>query len=177
MRKFSTKRLVTIALLTAVICVMAPWSVPIGPIPLTLATFAIYLAAYILGPVDATISVLVYLIIGIIGVPVFSGATGGLAKVAGPTGGYLVGYLFLACIAGFFAYKFEKLIWLQVAGMIIGTAVLYFFGTAWYCIQAQAAVGYAIGACVMPFLLGDAIKIAVASVIGIPVRKQLKKMQ
>lgn len=176
MKKFSTKRLVTIALLTAVICVMAPWSVQAGPIPITFATLAIYLSAYILGPVDATISVLVYLIIGIIGIPVFSGAAGGLGKVAGPTGGYLVGYLFLACIAGFFACKFEKKVWLQVVGMVIGTAVLYLFGTVWFCIQAQAAVGYAVSVCVLPFLLGDAVKIAAASVVGIPVRKQLKKM-
>ena len=76
-----------------------------------------------------TISYLVYLLIGLVGVPVFSGFTGGPAKLAGPTGGYLVGFLFMALIAGYFIDRFSRNHILQVLGMILGTAVCYLFGT------------------------------------------------
>ena len=88
------------ALMTAVTCVLAPMSIPIGPVPISLTNLVIYFSLYLLGWKWGTVSYLVYVLIGMAGLPVFSGFTGGLGKLAGPTGGYIVGFLPMAVIAG-----------------------------------------------------------------------------
>ena len=93
------------ALMAAAMCVLGPLTVPIGAVPISLANFVICLTAWLLGPKFGTLSVAVYLLIGLVGVPVFSGYGAGIAKLAGPTGGYLVGYLLLAFIGGLFIEK------------------------------------------------------------------------
>ena len=95
------------AVVAAVLCVVGPWSIPIGPVPLSLATLIISLGVYVLGAKLAAASVLVYLLLGAVGLPVFSNYGAGLAKVAGPTGGYLVGYLALALVGGWFVERFH----------------------------------------------------------------------
>ena len=90
-----------------------------------------------LGWKRGTISYLVYLLIGLVGVPVFSGFTGGIGRLAGPTGGYIIGFIAMAVIAGLVIDKCHNR-WLQLLGMIVGTAVCYAFGTAWFCIGAPA---------------------------------------
>ena len=91
--KIKTKDLTLTAVMAAIICIAGPLTVAVGPIPLSLATFAIYLAGAVLGPKRGTAAVALYLLIGMIGVPVFSGFTGGFQKLAGVTGWYLIGYL------------------------------------------------------------------------------------
>ena len=98
-----TKDLTQIALLSALICILAPWSVPVGPVPVTLATFAIYTVSAAAGKRKGVVAVLVYLLIGAIGLPVFSNFTGGAQKVLGVTGGYMVGYVPMAFITGWMA--------------------------------------------------------------------------
>ena len=88
------------AVMAALVCIAGPLTVPAGPIPLSLATFAVYLAGAVLGKKRGTLSVALYLLIGIIGVPVFSGFSGGFQKLAGVTGGYLAGYLPCAFLSG-----------------------------------------------------------------------------
>ena len=100
-KKLTTYQMAVTALMAAVMCVLGPLTVPIGAVPISLANFVICLTAWLLGPKFGTLSVAVYLCIGLIGVPVFSGYGAGLAKLAGPTGGYLVGYLLLALIGLF----------------------------------------------------------------------------
>lgn len=90
-RKTSTYAMVVTALMAAVTCILAPLSVPIGPVPISLTNFAIYLSLYLLDWKKGTLSYLIYLLLGLVGLPVFSGFTGGLAKLAGPTGGYIIG--------------------------------------------------------------------------------------
>mgnify|MGYP003049735145 FL=1 len=104
-KKLTTYQMAVTALMAAVMCVLGPLTVPIGAVPISLANFVICLTAWLLGPKFGTLSVAVYLCIGLIGVPVFSGYGAGLAKLAGPTGGYLVGYLLLAFIGGLFIEK------------------------------------------------------------------------
>ena len=89
-RKTSTYAMVVTALMAAVTCILAPLSVPIGPVPISLTNFAIYLSLYLLDWKKGTLSYLIYLLLGLVGLPVFSGFTGGLAKLAGPTGGYIM---------------------------------------------------------------------------------------
>ena len=169
----NTRELTIIALMTALICVAGPLSIAIGPIPLSLATFAVYLAGAVLGSKRGAISVALYLLIGAIGVPVFAGFTAGIPKLIGVTGGYLVGYLPCVVIVGL-AEKLmgeKTAVWHFGLTMVAGTIVLYIIGTAWFMVQTHNPLGAALGMCVLPFLPGDAIKIVAASVVAIPVRK------
>ena len=120
-KKLSTRKLVLIALMTAITCIFAPMAIPIpvSPVPISLTNLVIMISIYVLGFKDATISYIVYLLLGLVGLPVFSGFTGGLGKLAGPTGGYLIGFIFLALISGLFVDKFPKNRILAVAGMIV----------------------------------------------------------
>lgn len=174
---FSTVNMVMIALFTAILCVLGPVSIQIGPVPLSLATFVIYFSVYFLGWKNGMITCLAYLFIGFVGLPVFTGFSGGIGKMAGPTGGYLVGYIFLAFVAGLFIEKFGKSIVLSLVGMVLGTAVLYTFGTAWFCISTENSVAAALSICVFPFIIGDSIKMAVAAIVAPTAIRQLGKMQ
>ncbi len=171
-------RMCRIAVMAALLCVVSPWSIPIGPIPISLATLAVYLIGAVLGCVDGTIAVAVYLLLGAVGVPVFSGFEGGLQKLIGVTGGYLVGYLPAAVLTGLFADRFrgKGSQWLVAVGMVLGTVVLYALGTAWFMLQTQRTLVESMSLCVIPFLPGDAAKIAVATLIGIPLRNTMDKV-
>jgi biotin transport system substrate-specific component len=160
-----TTDMVKTAVFAALICVLAPFALPVGPVPVSLATFAVYVAAAVLGKKHGVIAVLIYILLGMAGVPVFAGFSGGAQKLFGLTGGYIIGYLPLAFIAGLFAEKrpFGKAS--AAVGMVLGTLVLYIFGTAWFVIQSGSALVTALGLCVLPFLPGDAAKIAVSSVL------------
>lgn len=169
-----TYMLTVTALMTAVTCVLAPMSVPIGPVPISLTNLAIYFALYLLGWKMGTVSYIVYLIIGIVGVPVFSGFTGGLAKFLGPTGGYIIGFIPMAIIAGLVIEKSGSRI-LHFIAMVVGTAVCYAFGTAWFCVVMKSDVAAALGMCVFPFIPGDIAKIVIAMVAGPILKKRIQK--
>ena len=170
--KFTIQQIAMIAVMTAVTCVLAPLSVPIGPVPISLTNFAIYLSLYLLDWKKGTISYILYLLLGLVGLPVFSGFTGGIGKLAGPTGGYIIGFIPMAIIAGIVIDKFSQR-WIQILGMIVGTAICYAFGTAWFCIQAGYTVSAALAVCVIPFIPADLIKMVIAMIIGPEIRKRL----
>lgn len=174
-KRMTVYQLVTCALMAAVLCVVAPLSLQIGPIPVSLATLVLYLTAMLLGMKMGSVACLVYLLLGLVGMPVFTGWVGGVGKLVGPTGGYLVGYLPMVLIAGFFVDKFHGKIPYAALGMVLGTAVLYAMGTAWFVIQAQCTVSYALSVCVVPFLLVDLAKMVVALALGTLLRSRLKK--
>lgn len=165
-----TRDMTTIAVMAALLCVAGPLTVAIGPIPLSLATFAVYLAGAVLGWKRGTAAVAIYLLIGLVGVPVFSGFSGGVQKLAGVTGGYLIGYLPCALITGLAAGE-NKPAWALPACMAAGTAALYLIGTAWFMAQTGNTLAASMGMCVLPFLPGDAVKIVVASLVAAPVRR------
>ena len=158
-----TRDLCVCAIMAAILCVCAPLSVPVGPIPITLASFAVYLAGALLGLKRGTIAVAVYILLGALGLPVFSGFQGGLHKLAGVTGGFIVGYLPCAALTGLASDRFGKRHWALPVGMIAGTAALYAIGTVWFMISMGQSLPAALGACVLPFLPGDAVKIIAAS--------------
>ena len=181
------RRLTLCAVMAAVMCVLAPISLPIGPISITGGTLAIYLTAYLLGGVWGTVSTLVYLLAGFVGLPVFSNYMGGAARLLGPTGGYLVGYLPMMLLAGaviqWSAHRFDEkgeagtviTLTVQFMGLALATAVLYAFGTAWYCVQAGVDLQTALAACVLPFIPFDLAKAAAALAVGTPVRNRLEQ--
>ncbi|MDD6559011.1 MAG: biotin transporter BioY [Faecalibacterium prausnitzii] len=172
-KKLTTYQMAVTALMAAVMCVLGPLTVPIGAVPISLANFVICLTAWLLGPKFGTLSVAVYLCIGLIGVPVFSGYGAGLAKIAGPTGGYLVGYLLLALIGGLFIEKSKGNPVVSGIGLVLGDAACYVLGTAWFVFQMQCELGYALSVCVYPFLALDLAKIVVSCVVGALLRKRL----
>jgi biotin transport system substrate-specific component len=172
-KKLTTYQMAVTALMAAVMCVLGPLTVPIGAVPISLANFVICLTAWLLGPKFGTLSVAVYLCIGLIGVPVFSGYGAGLAKLAGPTGGYLVGYLLLALIGGLFIEKSNGNPVVSGIGLVLGDAACYMLGTAWFVFQMQCELGYALSVCVYPFIALDLAKIVVSCVVGALLRKRL----
>lgn len=173
-----TKKLTLIGLMTAVLCILGSFSIPlpVSPVPLSLTNFAVYITVYMLGMKCSTASVLVYLILGTAGLPVFSGFGGGLGKLAGPTGGYLIGFLFIALIQGFLMDRFPGKKSAAVAGMIPGLTVCYAFGTLWLAEQMNLSFGAALAAGVIPYLPGDMLKIILAAVIGPKLRARVRKI-
>ncbi len=173
--KFNLKRYIVVALMAALMCVLSPFSIsiPISPVPISLGSFCVYLMVYILG-LDATASVVIYLLIGAVGVPVFTGFSGGIGKILGPTGGYMLGYIFLSLISGFVLtiYYHKKIICL--VGMVLGTIVLYSFGSLWLAKVSHMTFAQALFAGVIPFIPGDVVKIILANYLGRSIRDRLK---
>ena len=170
------KDMTLIGLMSAIICIMAPFSVilPVSPVPISLGTLAIYFAIMVLGRRLGFFSVLLYILLGLIGLPVFTGFTGGVGKILGPTGGYIIGYLFMALICGFFTDRWFGKFFPNFAGMLLGTAVCYGFGTVWFIFQSNMSLSAAFGSAVLPFLPGDLVKMLIAIFIGRQVQKRLK---
>ena len=170
-----TNDLTRIALMAAVLCVLAPISLPlpVSSVALTLATLALYLMTYILSPGQALAAVAVYLLLGAIGLPVFSGYMAGISRFAAPGGGYLIGYLFLVGIGGGFVHRFPTLP-LQLLGMFLGTFVMYLLGTAWMAYVTNISFLAAIPAGMLVFLPLDIIKIVFSAYIGRKVQKYIK---
>lgn len=165
----------TCAIFSALMCIFGPMSVPIGPIPISLTNLVIYLAIYILGSRGTTISFLIYLLLGAVGLPVFSGYSGGVGKLVGPTGGYLVGFIFVAYIGGVFMEKSRANVIVTTIGLVLSTLLLYALGTAWFVYQAGADWTYALGVCVYPFIPFDIGKMVIATILGKAVRVALIK--
>ena len=164
------------ALMAAVTCILAPLSIPIGPVPISFTNLAIYLSLYLLGWKKGTVSYLIYLLMGFVGLPVFSGFTGGPAKLAGPTGGYIIGFIFSALVMWAIEHVFGRKPVVQIISMIVGLIVCYAFGTAWFMFAYTRSTGpvglmAVLGWCVFPFIIPDLIKIALAYVLSGKVRK------
>ena len=164
------------AVFTAALCAIAPLSITVGPIPLTFATLVIYISAGSLGWKRATVSAALYVLIGAAGLPVFSGFEGGFHKIAGLSGGFIIGYIPCALTAGIVSDSFIKKsaksakrgrqsAW-SALGALAGTVVLYTCGTAWFIRSTGAALTAALASCVAPFLIGDGLKILLASIIA-----------
>jgi len=176
-KKSKTYYITAIASMAAIICCFAPLSIPIGPIPVSLTNLVLYISVIVIGYQATTVSYIVYMLIGIIGLPVFSGLQGGIGKVAGPTGGYLIGFIPMVIISGLF-YNIGKSklnIVMTIIGMILGTAVAYLLGTLWFVKQMDCDWAYALSVCVFPFIPFDLGKIAIANVLGRAVRNPLVK--
>lgn len=167
-QKIRTKQMVLIALMTAVTCVLGPLSIPLpfSPVPISLTNFAIFLAIFVLGMKNGTISFIIYLLLGAVGVPVFSSFRGGFQVLAGPTGGYLIGFIFLALIMGFALDHFDRKLVPTIIGMIIGMAVCYAFGTVWLAKLLSLSFKEELMMGVIPYLAGDAAKIIIAAIVG-----------
>ena len=179
--KVITADIALIAMFTALTAVCSWVSIPVGEVPVTLQTFAIFMTVGILGTKRGVISVLVYILLGAAGVPVFAGFSGGIGSLIGTTGGYIIGFIFSAALAGVIIDKFGSKLYIKIAAMLAGLVVCYAFGTAWFIIFYTRSVGaIGIGAalmmCVVPFIIPDVLKIVAAACLSTSIKKALDKV-
>ena len=176
MKKQHIRAITETALCTALIAVSAQISIPVFQIPYTLQTFTLFLAAAVLGWQKSAAATAIYLALAAIGLPVLAGFKGGLV---GPTGGYAIGFLFIALLTGIAAEKGKGSKWILLAGMITGLFVCYVFGTVWFKETAggDKGLGAILMLCVVPYLPVDAVKIAGAVLLSGRVKKALYKEQ
>lgn len=169
MNRTATRELALIAMGAALIAVCSWLSVP-AAIPFTLQTFAVCLVTAVFGLRMGLWTVAVYLLLGAVGAPVFSGFKGGLGALLGTTGGYLIGFLFTALTVGLAVERFGRRLPVLVGAMALGILLCYAFGTAWFVFvysrgSGPVGVGTALAWCVLPYLLPDAVKIALAALL------------
>jgi biotin transport system substrate-specific component len=157
----SIRMTVYACLFTALIIVGTYIKIPIGPVPIVLANFFVLLAGVLLGSSWATGSVALFLVLGVIGVPVFSSG-GGVAAIVGPTGGYLIGYLAAAFVTGIITQRRKSRGAVDLIGLIAGALVIYVLGLPW--LKHSLHIGWTktLTLGFFPFLIGDALKVAAA---------------
>ena len=165
-KKMKTLDMVYIALFACLMAICSWISIP-GEVPFTLQTMGVFLAIGLLGGKRGTLAVLVYILMGVIGLPVFSGFSGGIGKLVGVTGGYIVGFLASALVMWTMEALLGKKKWALALSMVIGLLVCYAFGTAWFMVlytssKGAITLGAVLGMCVIPYIIPDVIKIAVA---------------
>ncbi len=177
--KSKTYFLAECALMAAILCVFSPITIPIGPIPITLGTFAVMLTGIILGWKKGFVSVLVFLLIGLCGIPVFSSGRGGFPAIVGPTGGYIWSYLLMVPIIGLITARLKDngfpSCLITIGACIIGMAVCYALGTLQFMNIAKYDLNKALAVCVVPFIPFDFLKVVIASMLGLNVKLKLKK--
>lgn len=157
--------------LFAVLMAVCSWiSIP-AAVPFTMQTFGVFLAVAVLGGKQGTLAILVYLLLGAVGAPVFAGFSGGISALVGSTGGYIIGFLFLALVMWLMERLLGKKIWVLAVSMVLGLVVCYAFGTAWFMVvyaRTTGAIGLwtALGWCVFPYIIPDLAKIALALMLS-----------
>ena len=152
------------ALAAAIISLLAPFAIPIGPIPLSFASLAISLLAGLLGPLVGFLAVLIYLAIGAVGVPVFSGFTAGFSILLGPSVGFFAGYIVLSLVAGFACRgKTAHRPWRILPFLLLGELLLVSLGAVGYALVLQLSLAKAMLVAFLPFLLPAILKAAAAS--------------
>ncbi|MBR4905514.1 MAG: biotin transporter BioY [Clostridia bacterium] len=170
---FKTVELAYIALGASLITVCAWITVPFT-VPFTMQIFAVFFSLVLLGGRDGTIAIAVYLLLGTIGIPVFSGGKGGFSSLIGMTGGYLWGMLLIGGMYWFFTKLFGIKLWTEIASLIGGLLLCYLFGTIWFSVlNADRGFASSLMICVVPFLLPDAAKLVLALVLGRRLRKYI----
>ena len=163
------------ALFTALISICSQIVIPLSVIPVNLALFAVYISGAVLGEYYGALSVITYILIGMAGLPVFAGFKGGIGIILGPTGGYIIGYIFTVFVSGLIIHADRDKIILYPLGMGAGLIICYLFGTLWYSIAYGVSFISAVAVCVVPFLIGDILKIILASFLSFKLNGILKK--
>ncbi len=183
----STAELTQIAVFTAIIAILSQLSIPMpAGVPMTLQTLIIPIAGIVLGRKKGTFATLLYLLIGAVGLPVFSGFKGGLGNLIGMTGGFLISFPVLSYTAGLGDVLGKKIssgkskmslyYVVLVASLLIGATINYVFGTIWFMIVTSSDFIYSFTACVVPFIPTAIIKIIITAILGKQLKKRLGKM-
>lgn len=167
--KWSTLDIVYVGVFAVLITICSWISIP-TVVPFTLQTFAVFAAVGILGGRRGTFAVLVYILMGAIGLPVFAGFSGGIGVLLGTTGGYILGFLLTGLLYWCITKVLGEKPWVMILSMVLGLAVCYAFGTAWFMLvyasqSGPIGLGTALGWCVIPFILPDLGKIVLALIM------------
>lgn len=178
-QKLGTRDFAAAALFAAVMAICSWISIP-ATVPFTMQTFGVFLTVGLLGGKRGSLAIIVYLLLGAVGVPVFSGFAGGLGYMMGATGGYIVGFLFSALLMWAIEKLFGRGIWVLTASMAAGLIVCYAFGTAWFLIVYSKNTGpigltAALSWCVIPYIIPDVLKIALASMLTRKLRPMIAR--
>lgn len=165
-----------VGLATALTCVVAPISIPLPiGVPITLQTFIITLIAIVLGPKRAVISTSLYVLLGTLGLPIFSNFTGGWQMLVGPTGGFILSFPLMAYIIGFASNMRDSKSLFTIIGTTIATLINFICGIAMFCVMTKSNLQVGITSCALPFIIPAVIKAILAYVVGIELKKRLKK--
>lgn len=173
------KDMALISLFSALIAVCSWITIP-AAVPFTMQTFGVFLALGVLGGKRGTIAVLVYILLGAVGLPVFSGFKGGVSALLGNTGGYIAGFIISALVMWLFEHLFGQRPVFQIAGMALGLFLLYAFGTAWFMLvyireNGAVTLTYVLSLCVIPFVIPDALKLSLSYLISRRLKRFLPK--
>ncbi len=175
-KQHKLKSYVLISLFSAIIAVLSFISIP-APIPFTLQTLGVFCALCVLGGKKGLLSIILYILLGIIGLPVFSHFSGGIGHLFGVSGGYIIGFIPLALVHWGITYKFNNTICSKAVGLIAGLSICYLLGTLWYTYKyvgnftIESFIS-SLSVCVLPFLIPDMIKLSCALLID----KKLNKL-
>lgn len=167
-----------IAIFTVIMAICSWISIPMA-VPFTLQTFGVFVAVGVLGGKRGTLAVLIYILLGAIGLPVFAGFSGGIGALISTTGGYIAGFLFSALVMWGMEKLWGKKPVVQVLSMVIGLIACYAAGTAWFMFiyaknTGAIGLGTVLGWCVIPFIIPDLVKIGLAFAISKKVRKYVQ---
>jgi biotin transport system substrate-specific component len=184
MKQMTTKDYCQIAAFTAVICIVSQLSIPMpAGVPITLQTFIIPMAAVVMGTFKGTISTVLYVLLGAVGLPVYAGMTGGFDKMVGMTGGFIISFPILAFFAGLGYYLAVKMCGsrskkirfyiILVTGLLVGNVINYIIGTLWFSYTTGNSMMYSFMVCVAPFLVTSVIKIAMIAALGPVLRRMM----
>ncbi|WP_022754286.1 biotin transporter BioY [Butyrivibrio fibrisolvens] len=182
MKKFTVKTIVLCAMFAALCCATAPISIPLpGGVPITLQTAAVFLAALLLGPLYGFVAVLVYVLLGAVGLPVFAGFSGGIGSLVGMSGGFIMSWPFAALLAGFIYFKFGRnkkgvvKYAEMIVAMLLGSVVIYVVGLTQFIFLTKMSIQASLLACMVPFIPGDILKMVLVAII-VPVLEKAMKM-
>lgn len=165
--KLKTKDIILIAMFSAITIVLSQIIIPLPftPVPISLSTLAFFMAGGLLGPVRGSISQIVYVLLGAIGLPVFGGFSGGASVIFGPTGGYIIGYVVGAFVIGLLIKQFPQNILGYSIAMFFGITTCYVLGTLWFMFVMDMKLIESLMLCVIPYIPGDILKIALAAIL------------
>lgn len=183
--KNSVREIVLCGMFAAITAVLSQISIPIGPVPISCSWIAVFLTGLLLPMRPAVLSQLVYLLLGAIGVPVFAGFQSGAARLAGPTGGYLLAYPIMVLIISAMMKVYDKKLGEKpmalralflVGALVLSAVVCYASGTAWFMVFSGSSFEKTLTLTVLPFLAGDTAKIVLCTVLTLSARPRLKKV-
>lgn len=176
MKSISTKQLALCAVFAALTAVCSQIQIPLAVVPINLALFSVHLCAALMKKQYAALSMAVYLLMGLVGLPVFAGFQGGAGVLFGRTGGYIIGYVASAYLSALLMEKFGRAWWQAALAIAVGVLACYTLGTAWYMALTKSPLWLSLSYCVLPFLPGDAIKIALAVLLAGRLEKPLRQI-
>lgn len=170
-KKIETADLVRVALGAALMCVVSPLNFPLGTTHITLAIFGVYLVAAVFGKYRAALSMVIYIALGAVGLPVFAGFNGGISRLLSQNGGFIIGYIPCALVTGLVIDILKHKKFAYPLGMVAGTVFCYACGALWFMIYNQIPFTVSLAECILPYLAFDAVKIVAGSFCAYNLRK------